>query len=79
LTTEETLSDCRRRLIEAAAEAFREEGYRASMERIAAKAGANKRMLYYHVGKKDTAYLFKNNGKVEVKKAPPGGTPAKGR
>ena len=57
MTTEETLSDCRRRLIEAAAEAFREEGYRASMERIAAKAGVARQTLYNHFPSKDDLFV----------------------
>lgn len=41
-------SDCRRRLLEAAAAIFREEGYRAGVDRIAARAGVAKQTLYNH-------------------------------
>src|ERR1700744_5987817 len=37
----------------------------ARVDRIAAKAGANKRMLYYHVGKKDDLYLAVLEGAYE--------------
>src|SRR3979490_2851684 len=37
----------------------------ARVDRIAAKAGANKRMLYYHVGKKDVLYLAVLEGAYE--------------
>jgi AcrR family transcriptional regulator len=47
----------RLRILEAAKEEFAAYGLAgARVERIAAKAGANKRMLYYHVGKKDELY-----------------------
>lgn len=42
------LTDSRRRLIEAATEAFMAEGYRASVDRIAARAGVAKQTLYNH-------------------------------
>jgi AcrR family transcriptional regulator len=48
----------RRRILEAAKQEFAAHGLAgARVDRIAAKAGANKRMLYYHVGKKDDLYL----------------------
>lgn len=40
--------DCRARLIQAAAEVFVEEGYRASVERVAARAGVARQTLYNH-------------------------------
>src|ERR1700748_323694 len=46
------------RILEAAKQEFATHGLAgARVDRIAAKAGANKRMLYYHVGKKDDLYL----------------------
>jgi AcrR family transcriptional regulator len=48
----------RLRILEAAKQEFAAHGLAgARVDRIAAKAGANKRMLYYHVGKKDELYL----------------------
>lgn len=48
----------RLRILEAAKEEFAAHGLAgARVDRIAAKAGANKRMLYYHVGKKEELYL----------------------
>jgi len=48
----------RLRILEAAKQEFATHGLAgARVDRIAAKAGANKRMLYYHVGKKDDLYL----------------------
>ena len=44
----------RLRILEAAKQEFSTHGLAgARVDRIAAKAGANKRMLYYHVGNKD--------------------------
>ena len=40
--------DNRQRLIQAAVEVFREEGYRASIDRIVARAGVVKQTLYNH-------------------------------
>lgn len=40
--------DCRARLIQAAAEVFVEEGYRASIERVATRAGVARQTLYNH-------------------------------
>lgn len=45
---ETDLNDCRARLIQAAAEVFVEEGYRASVERVAARAGVARQTLYNH-------------------------------
>ena len=48
----------RLRILEAAKQEFSAHGLAgARVDRIAAKAGANKRMLYYHVGNKDDLYL----------------------
>jgi TetR/AcrR family transcriptional repressor of mexJK operon len=54
--TEDAFSDSRQRLIEAATEAFREEGYRASIDRIAAKAGVARQTLYNHFPSKDALF-----------------------
>lgn len=45
---EPDLHDCRARLIQAAAEVFVEEGYRASVERVAVRAGVARQTLYNH-------------------------------
>jgi AcrR family transcriptional regulator len=46
------------RILEAAKQEFAAHGLAgARVDRIAAKAGANKRMLYYHVGNKEDLYL----------------------
>ena len=42
------LNDSRARLIQAAAEVFVEEGYRASVERVASRAGVARQTLYNH-------------------------------
>lgn len=42
------LHDCRSRLIQAATEVFIEEGYRASIERVASRAGVARQTLYNH-------------------------------
>jgi AcrR family transcriptional regulator len=48
----------RLRILAAAKQEFSSYGLAgARVDRIAARAGANKRMLYYHVGKKDDLYL----------------------
>lgn len=47
-------TDCRSRLIHAATEVFVEEGYRASIERVALRAGVARQTLYNHFpGKAD--------------------------
>lgn len=50
------LTDSRQRLIEAAKEVFMEEGYRASMDRIAAHAGVARQTLYNHFPGKDDLF-----------------------
>jgi len=56
----------RLRILKAAKEEFAAHGLAgARVDRIAAKAGANKRMLYYHVGKKDELYLTVLEGAYE--------------
>lgn len=48
----------RKRILEAATAEFARHGLGgARIDRIAAAAGANKRMIYYHVGKKEPLYL----------------------
>jgi len=54
--TESTFADSRRRLIQAATEAFMEEGYRVSVERIAQRAGVAKQTLYNHFPNKDALF-----------------------
>ena len=54
------------RILEAAKKEFAAHGIGgARVDRIAAEAGANKRMLYYHVGKKDDLYLAVLEGAYE--------------
>ncbi|MBV9983949.1 TetR/AcrR family transcriptional regulator [Bradyrhizobium sp.] len=56
----------RLRILEAAKQEFAAHGLAgARVDRIAAKAGANKRMLYYHVGKKEELYLAVLEGAYE--------------
>ena len=56
----------RLRILESAKQEFAAHGLAgARVDRIAAKAGANKRMLYYHVGKKDDLYLAVLEGAYE--------------
>src|SRR5580704_17995951 len=56
----------RKRILEAATAEFARHGYGgARIDRIAKAAGANKRMLYYHVGKKDVLYLAVLEGAYE--------------
>src|SRR3954470_5755104 len=56
----------RLRILEAAKQEFAAHGLAgARVDRIAAKAGASKRMLYYHVGKKDDLYLAVLEGAYE--------------
>lgn len=47
---------CHDRLLKAATDAFLEEGYRASVDRIAARAGVAKQTLYNHFGTKEDLY-----------------------
>lgn len=50
-------SDCRRRLVEAASEAFRHDGFRAtSVDRIAAAAGVAKQTFYNHFPSKEALF-----------------------
>lgn len=49
-------ADIRDRLIQAARDAFREEGYRASVDRIAARAGVAKQTLYNHFASKEDLF-----------------------
>lgn len=52
-----TAADPRARILSAAAEVFASIGFAgARVDEIAARAGVNKAMLYYHVGDKDALY-----------------------
>src|SRR3954447_19301026 len=54
------------RILDAAKQEFAAHGLAgARVDRIARNAGANKRMLYYHVGKKDDLYLAVLEGAYE--------------
>ena len=54
------------RILEAAKQEFAAHGLAgARVDRIAANAGANKRMLYYHVGNKENLYLAVLEGAYE--------------
>ena len=56
----------RLRILEAAKQEFAAHGLAgARVDRIAANAGANKRMLYYHVGNKEDLYLTVLEGAYE--------------
>jgi AcrR family transcriptional regulator len=56
----------RLRILEAAKQEFAAHGLAgARVDRIAVKAGANKRMLYYHVGNKEDLYLAVLEGAYE--------------
>lgn len=48
--------DTRQRLLDAACEAFREEGYQASIDRIAARAQVARQTLYNHFPSKDALF-----------------------
>lgn len=50
------IADNRQRLIEAATAAFMEEGYKASVDRIAARAGVAKQTLYNYFPSKDDLF-----------------------
>ena len=57
----------RLRILEAAKQEFAAHGLAgARVDRIAANAGANKRMLYYHVGNKEDLYLAVLEGAYET-------------
>lgn len=58
MTTAENPSscDCRTRVIQAAKAVFLEEGYRASIDRIAARAGVAKQTLYNYFPRKDDLF-----------------------
>jgi TetR/AcrR family transcriptional repressor of mexJK operon len=53
----ETPSDTRKRLLDAACEAFREEGYQVSIDRIAARARVARQTLYNHFHSKDALFV----------------------
>lgn len=52
----EAVAETRNRLIQAAREAFMEEGYRASVDGIAARAGVAKQTLYNHFPSKEELF-----------------------
>ncbi len=52
----ESRSDARHRLLEAAMESFREEGYRVSIDRIATRAHVARQTVYNHFGSKDELF-----------------------
>jgi TetR/AcrR family transcriptional repressor of mexJK operon len=54
--TERCLADCHQRLIHAATEAFMTEGYRASVDRIALRAGVARQTLYNHFESKEALF-----------------------
>jgi AcrR family transcriptional regulator len=62
LENKEPTGGCRSRLIQAATDAFLEEGYRASVDRIAARAGVAKQTLYNNFTNKEE--LFREVGKL---------------
>ncbi|GAO36365.1 hypothetical protein SCT_1771 [Sulfuricella sp. T08] len=53
---ESAITETRNRLIQAAREAFMEEGYRASVDSIASRAGVAKQTLYNHFPSKDELF-----------------------
>ena len=52
----ELLQDTRQRLLDAACEAFREEGYQVSIDRIAARAHVARQTVYNHFPSKDALF-----------------------
>lgn len=55
-------ADCRTRLVQAACAVFGEEGYRASVDRIAARAGVARQTLYNNFANKEE--LFREVGQL---------------
>ncbi|MBI3574695.1 MAG: TetR/AcrR family transcriptional regulator [Gammaproteobacteria bacterium] len=55
-TVVETPQDTRQRLLDAACEAFREEGYQVSIDRIAARAQVARQTVYNHFPSKDALF-----------------------
>jgi AcrR family transcriptional regulator len=59
-------SDARGRIVAAAADVFAARGFEgARIDEIAARAGANKAMLYYHVGDKERLYAAVLVGSID--------------
>jgi len=56
-TVLEPLHDTRQRLLDAACEAFRDEGYQVSIDRIAARAHVARQTLYNHFLSKDALFV----------------------
>ena len=55
-TVLEPIPDTRQRLLDAACEAFRDEGYQVSIDRIAARAHVARQTLYNHFPSKDALF-----------------------
>jgi AcrR family transcriptional regulator len=55
-TVLEPLHDTRQRLLDAACDAFREEGYQVSIDRLAARAHVARQTLYNHFPSKDALF-----------------------
>ena len=55
-TVLEPLQDTRQRLLEAACDAFREEGYQVSIDRLAARAHVARQTLYNYFPSKDVLF-----------------------
>ncbi|MBM3114303.1 TetR/AcrR family transcriptional regulator [Jeongeupia naejangsanensis] len=53
---EEKASDCRQRIVTAALEVFRECGYRASVDRVAQRAGVARQTIYNHFTSKSVLF-----------------------
>lgn len=56
LTAIDNSSDTRQRVLDAACEAFRQEGYQVSIDRIAARAQVARQTLYNHFPSKDALF-----------------------
>ncbi|EYC52885.1 hypothetical protein AZ34_11275 [Hylemonella gracilis str. Niagara R] len=54
--TEETRTDTRARILQAALDTFREKGYAAGVDDIARRAGVVKQTLYHHFGSKEVLF-----------------------